>query len=289
MADRATDRNLLLGLLALQLNFVDRPQLVAAFDNWTADKTQPLGKILVDQGALDVDEHALLEALAAKHVERHDDDPQKSLADLTPVGSARDDLQRLPDLDLQASLARVSVARADDELPSTLSHTAGTPTSAGTRFRILRPHAHGGLGEVYVAVDEELHREVALKEIQKRHADEPDSRARFLLEAEITGGLEHPGIVPVYGLRTYADGRPFYAMRFIRGDSLKEAIERFHQSSRRATHDDSVGNGLRAVPQSDNRRQPVHDGTPRSAFPTDGKRATSDAFSSLDFRKLLGR
>ena len=51
---------------------------------------------------------------------------------------------------------------------------------------------------------------------------------RFLLEAEITGGLEHPGIVPVYGLGAYADGRPYYAMRFIKGDSLKEAIDRFH-------------------------------------------------------------
>ena len=57
---------------------------------------------------------------------------------------------------------------------------------------------------------------------------EEDSRARFVLEAEITGGLEHPGIVPVYGLGTYADGRPFYAMRFIKGDNLKAAIERFH-------------------------------------------------------------
>src|SRR5438270_34748 len=59
-------------------------------------------------------------------------------------------------------------------------------------------------------------------------ADDPDSRQRFLLEAEITGGLEHPGIVPVYGLGTYADGRPYYAMRFIQGDSLKEAVARFH-------------------------------------------------------------
>ena len=49
-----------------------------------------------------------------------------------------------------------------------------------------------------------------------------------MIEAEITGGLEHPGIVPVYGLGTYAGGRPYYAMRFIKGDSLKEAIERFH-------------------------------------------------------------
>ena len=49
-----------------------------------------------------------------------------------------------------------------------------------------------------------------------------------MLEAEITGGLEHPGIVPVYGLGAYPDGRPYYAMRFIRGDSLKEAIGRYH-------------------------------------------------------------
>src|SRR5262249_29491593 len=42
------------------------------------------------------------------------------------------------------------------------------------------------------------------------------------------GGLEHPGIVPVYGLGTFDDGRPFYAMRFIRGDNLKGAIARFH-------------------------------------------------------------
>ena len=95
---------------------------------------------------------------------------------------------------------------------------------AGRRFRILRPHARGGLGEVYVAQDEELNREVALKEIQERHADHPESRARFVIEAEITGGLEHPGIVPVYGLGQYADGRPYYAMRFIRATSLKDAI-----------------------------------------------------------------
>jgi serine/threonine protein kinase len=102
---------------------------------------------------------------------------------------------------------------------ATLSVRTLEPTSAGLRFRILRPHAQGGLGQVSVALDSELRREVALKEIQTRYADDPVSRARFLREAEITGGLEHPGIVPVYGLGADADGRPFYAMRFIRGDS----------------------------------------------------------------------
>ena len=120
----------------------------------------------------------------------------------------------------------VSETEADPE-PST-NYSVGAPTSDGERFRIIRPHACGGLGAVFVALDTELHREVALKQILDAHADDPVCRQRFLLEAEVTGGLEHPGIVPVYGLGTHASGRPYYAMRFIRGDSLKEAIDAFH-------------------------------------------------------------
>src|SRR4029077_16369294 len=92
-----------------------------------------------------------------------------------------------------------------------------------------RFHREGGLGQVFVARDEELQRDVALKQIKDQYADHPESRARFLEEAEITGSLEHPGIVPVYGMGTHADGRPYYAMRFIQGDSLKAAIDRFHR------------------------------------------------------------
>jgi serine/threonine protein kinase len=99
----------------------------------------------------------------------------------------------------------------------------------GPRYRTLRFHQGGGLGEVFVAEDIELHREVALKKIRPERADDPAARARFILEAEITGGLEHPGIVPVYGFGAYDDGRPYYAMRFIRGESLRKAIEHFHE------------------------------------------------------------
>jgi serine/threonine protein kinase len=98
------------------------------------------------------------------------------------------------------------------------------------RYRVLRPHAKGGLGSVSVAFDTELSREVALKEILPHLADQADGRARFTAEAEITGRLEHPGIVPVYGMGAYADGRPYYAMRFIHGESLSEAIDAYHRA-----------------------------------------------------------
>ncbi len=104
------------------------------------------------------------------------------------------------------------------------------PLSAYGRYVVLRPHARGGLGEVFVALDRELGREVAFKQIRDRHADDPTSRGRFVREAEITGNLEHPGIVPVYGFGRSPDGRPYYAMRFIRGESLETAIARFHSA-----------------------------------------------------------
>jgi serine/threonine protein kinase len=119
-------------------------------------------------------------------------------------------------------------------VPETGPLALGSRTVDGLRFQILRPHARGGLGEVFVAHDGELNRSVALKEIQERYADHPEMRARFLVEAKVTGGLEHPGIVPIYSLGHHADGRPYYAMRFIRGETLKDAIARFHQSPARA-------------------------------------------------------
>ena len=231
------DRNLLFGILALQMDFISRDALVGAMHAWVLDKAKPMGQILREQGQLAEDEHALLDGLVRKHLEKHGNEPQRSLAALSSVGSVREDLRQVADANVQASLAHVSAAARDDDPFATRARTAGVPTSSGLRYSILRPHAKGGLGEVFVARDEELRREVALKEIQDRHADHPERRARFLLEAEVTGGLEHPGIVPVYGLGTYADGRPFYGMRFIRGDSLPDAIRRFHQAEKDAGRD----------------------------------------------------
>jgi serine/threonine-protein kinase len=222
-------RNLLLGILALQNNFINRAQLLAAFNSWVEDKSQPLAALLLEQKALSPQQHDLLEALVAEHLRQHDGDADKSLAALSSAGSAHRHLAKIADPDVQASIAALSVGQAALPVPEDpyATRSAADNSMAG-RFRILRPHATGGLGQVSVALDGELKRQVALKEIKEKHANNAEARSRFVLEAEITGALEHPGIVPVYSLGTYADGRPFYAMRFIKGDSLKEAIEHFH-------------------------------------------------------------
>jgi serine/threonine-protein kinase len=114
---------------------------------------------------------------------------------------------------------------------STLPPEAARPlpvAAASSRYRRMRFHAKGGLGEVYLGLDTELRREVALKRIQKPFAGHPEARRRFLREAEVTGRLEHPGVVPVHGLVVDEDGVPCYAMRFIRGESLQAAIRHFH-------------------------------------------------------------
>ncbi len=101
------------------------------------------------------------------------------------------------------------------------------------RFRLLRDHKEGGMGKVSVASDVELNRIVALKEIKPEYAGDDLIRARFVVEAEITGALEHPGIVPVYAMGRHDDGRPFYAMRLIEDDTLGDAIKRFHDNRAR--------------------------------------------------------
>jgi serine/threonine-protein kinase len=254
MSAASADRNLLFGILALQMDFIGRDALIAAMHAWVLDKAKPLGDILAEQGALTSEHRTLLDALVEAHLAQHGNDPAQSLAALSSLGPARQELERVADPDVQASLGVVASARHDgdaDPWATRAPATAGESTSKGLRFRILRRHARGGLGEVFVARDEELHREVALKEIQPRFADHPHSRVRFLMEAEVTGGLEHPGVVPVYGLGTYADGRPFYAMRFIKGDSLKDAIKRFHTGPdgrpRKLTRDDFEGSAFRGL------------------------------------------
>ena len=229
MSNSFNDHDLLYGILAVQMGFTSREQLIQSISDWKAKKPDNLGILLLELGALSEHTKSLLDALVEEHLAQHDNDAVKSLATLSTIGSLGDELKTLGAPDVNATLAHLPTMSTRVSKNSTkASHASSYPAEAN-RFRILRMHAKGGIGQVSVAVDDELSREVALKELQARFADDQNTRARFVLEAEITGGLEHPGVVPVYGLGHYADGRPFYAMRFVRGDSLHDALQQFHQ------------------------------------------------------------
>ena len=105
------------------------------------------------------------------------------------------------------------------------------PAAAGCvgRYEIIGLHAHGGMGDVYRARDVELGRVVAYKVMKHSYRGDPEARTRFYQEAEVTSKLQHPGIVPVLGLVEDGSGLPAYAMEFVEGSTLFEAIREFHQ------------------------------------------------------------
>lgn len=137
-------------------------------------------------------------------------------------------IEELPPSDVEETMAAeigamatvIEQARSDDSDPGALVMKS--------RYRKLRFHAKGGLGEVYVADDNDLQRDVAVKFMQARHRDRRECHEQFLLEAEVTARLDHPGVVPVYGFGKTPDGRPCYAMRFIQGATLEDRIAKLH-------------------------------------------------------------
>jgi tetratricopeptide (TPR) repeat protein len=272
----SAEHNLLVGALALQLDFVARDELLgAARDASSVGEPEPLLESLRRLGLLGDEECVLLAALVDRQLSRFAGDAEACLARCDSAGQFRrlvaaalsgtplpgaaetighdpagfdphatrhDDPYVTTPLGAQppsdVTIVSAGDAPTEPHVPSGESNGSGGRGGSGygprargaaERYRVVKAFSRGGLGQVSLARDEEVGREVALKEILPAHADSPEARQRFLMEAEITGSLEHPGVVPVYGLGQYADGRPFYAMRLIRGDNLQLAIEEFHK------------------------------------------------------------
>src|SRR3954449_10372383 len=101
MARDDADRNLLFGVLALQMDFISRERLIAAVSAWVLDKSRPLDQILLERGDLAREAHAALEVLIHQHLKAHGDDPARSLAAVNSLGLAPRDLQSVPDPDIQ--------------------------------------------------------------------------------------------------------------------------------------------------------------------------------------------
>jgi hypothetical protein len=134
------DRNLLLGMLALQMRFVARDGLIGAMQAWTFDRDKPLGEILVERGLLMRLRLGLVEQLVAEHLADNGGDLERSLAAVGDVDRVSDALAGLGDAQIEASLVPLRRAAEHGHANEATIMLPPREVEAG-RFEILRPHA----------------------------------------------------------------------------------------------------------------------------------------------------
>jgi serine/threonine protein kinase len=242
---------MLLGMLALQHKLVDHDELLNAFKVWTDDKTRSLSEILVDQGDLTAVRLALLESYAAQTLKQYNGDVTKSLASRGALETIRDDLAKLQDAELTATLTGLAceATTVTDRGASTRERgRLGSQRFPGDRFRLIRRIDSGGQGDIFLAFDEALNRTVALKRIKERFAYSAELQARLLVEAEVAARLEHPAFLPVHFAGLDRKGRPYFVMRYIEGDcKFERKIDEFHALDSSARLPDERSQGLRQL------------------------------------------
>jgi eukaryotic-like serine/threonine-protein kinase len=108
------------------------------------------------------------------------------------------------------------VRPASEQMPDLADQT--------TRLQLFGEIARGGMGIVLKGRDPDLGRDVAVKVLLDAHRDRPDLVRRFVEEAQIGGQLQHPGVVPIYELGAFADRRPFFAMKLVKGRTLASLL-----------------------------------------------------------------
>lgn len=221
MQDQSVERHLLTAAVAVERGVVTAEDLAMATARWRQNAQGTLLQYLEQLPHLNEEARQQLQSIFAEYQDSLVSSIAASIDD-SVFGRLNGAFAEIGDDAMKASIVRWQ------NISATFSAES---TSDGERFEIIAPHAEGGLGEVLLAEDRQLNREVALKRIREKWAGHEPAQVRFRLEAEITGRLEHPGVVPVYALGTRADGQVYYAMRFIRGQSLESTADQFHQSS----------------------------------------------------------
>ena len=116
-------------------------------------------------------------------------------------------------------------ATLDLRSPGIVAATAASLPDSPPGFQLEAEVAHGGMGVIYQARDLAMNRTVAVKLLRDRYSVESSGAKRFAEEAQITGQLQHPGIPPIYQVGTLADGRPFLAMKLIKGQTLDALLK----------------------------------------------------------------
>lgn len=197
-------RDLRMLVLALRGRIIDPGRLADAVHDWDDHSSSGLMTFLADRGVISADELHRLESVATE------------ATGAMPRGDAALEPTHDPAGNVDATI----------DYPT--SGLSGGPINSGERYKVIRLHQSGGLGRVWLARDNAIGRNVALKTIREERAGEARTRARFVREARVTGQLEHPSIVPLYDLSGDVVD-PFYVMRFVTGRTLAETVGDYHR------------------------------------------------------------
>jgi serine/threonine protein kinase len=213
----------------LQSGIVNEREITAAMADWSIHGSVPLCEHLEQRGLLTPHQLDGVKQNAASRVER----ARQSVASGSeaPGNSQSLLLATLERLDGSGRVAKwlgvTVVARGAGDEARVMEG----------RYELVRKIGQGGLGRVWLARDVNLNRHVALKEISRAAGMTEAVVERFKHEAEITGRLDHPSIVPIYLLgKDVESGRAFYAMRFLGRRTLQDSINEYHE--RRLEGDD---------------------------------------------------
>jgi serine/threonine protein kinase len=214
---------------AIRAGLLTERQLKSALANWTIHGEIALAEQLQTHGLVSPEDRERCEAAATASLNELHAKP--AAQNVSSESAPRPGLQHV---DGNGRLARV-LGMADDQAPNQVELR-----SAVTRLTLVRKLGQGGFGTVWLARDENLQRYVALKEVTCTEGAGGPAVARFRREAEITGRLEHPGIVPVYESgEDQETERVFYTMRFLGKQTLHNAIQEYHER-REAGEDDPM-------------------------------------------------
>ncbi|EAQ79734.1 serine/threonine-protein kinase [Blastopirellula marina] len=220
-------QDIAISALILRMGILTERQLAHAFATWTIHGSLPINEHLLERGLIDEDANRRLLASAPQLLQEYEYGNERNSSVECAVA------QTLDSIDPSGTIARLMGVRS--VAGAGANDATGVRTSAA-RYRLLRKLGQGGLGRVWLAFDEHLKRPVAVKEITAR--DQVVAQERFRREAEITGRLEHPGIVPIYQLGEDATtGEAFYAMRFLGKQTLHDTILEYHERRSEGDHD----------------------------------------------------
>ena len=196
---------------------------VRAISDWTIHGTTTLNEHLTNSGVIKTSDANQLMTDASGVLEKIESDLSNDQRFETETQVSR---ARMSMIDPTSRIARL-LGLGDGV---NLAMAQETRQTYG-QFTLIRKLGEGGLGTVWLARDENLRRYVAIKEIRHREGASGEAAvARFRREAEITGRLEHPGIVPIYQMgHDPKTGKSFYAMRFLGKRSMQDSIAEYHE------------------------------------------------------------